>query len=131
MHTFSPVGDGENKTNQIFVKSIDGYDGVQITNEKEGVSKFQWEPNGKGFYYVAQLKECEEIRKRKELYGDFRHVGNEYQNNCLCYIEIDKVIQNDKYEHKNSVVYQLTDGKDFHIHEFDLIFQMMGKRLYL
>lgn len=130
----SPVGDGDNKKNQIFVKSIDGYSGVQITNEKEGVSKFKWEPTGKGFYYVAQSKESEAIKKRKELYGDFHHIGKEYQNNCLYYIEIKKVIQNDKYEHpenfdsagkdkdehENSVVYQLTDGKDFHIHEFDI-----------
>lgn len=115
----SPVGDGDNK-NQIFVKSIDGYDGVQITDEKEGISTFKWEPTGKGFYYVAQSKECEVIKKRKELYGDFDHIGKEYQNNCLYYIEIEKVIQNDKYEHENSVVYQLTHGKDFHIHEFDI-----------
>ncbi|MED0966971.1 S9 family peptidase [Bacillus paramycoides] len=115
----SPVGDGDNK-NQIFVKSIDGYDGVQITDEKEGISTFKWEPTGKGFYYVAQSKECEVIKKRKELYGDFDHIGKEYQNNCLYYIEIEKVIQNDRYEHENSVVYQLTNGKDFHIHEFDI-----------
>ncbi|PFM58203.1 peptidase S9 [Bacillus cereus] len=116
----SPVGEGDNKKNQIFVKSIDGYSGVQITDEKEGISNFKWESTGKGFYYVAQSKESEVIKKRKELYGDFHHIGKECQNNCLYYTEIEKVIQNDKYEHENSVVYQLTDGKDFHIHEFDV-----------
>lgn len=116
----SPVGDGDNKKNQIFVKSIDGYSRVQITDEKEGVSKFKWEPTSKGFYYVAQSKESEVIKKRKDIYGDFHHIGNECQNNCLYYIEIEKVIQNDKYEHESGVVYQLTDGKDFHIHEFDI-----------
>ena len=30
------------------------------------------------------------------------------------------MIQDDKDEHENSVVYQLTDGKDFHIHVFDI-----------
>jgi len=40
MAYLSPVGDEDNKKNQIFVKSIDGYSGVQITDEKEGVSKF-------------------------------------------------------------------------------------------
>ena len=137
----SPVGDGDNKKNQIFVNSIDGYSGVQITDEKEGVSKFKWEPTGKGFYYVAQSKESEAIKKRKELYGDFHHIGKEYQNNCLYYIEIEKVIENDKNEHQensdssskdkheNSVVYQLTDGKDFHIHEFDI--STDGKKVVL
>ena len=117
----SPVGDGDNKKNhQIFVKPIDGYNGVQITDEKEGVSKFKWESTGKGFYYVAQSKESDAIKKRRKLYGDFQHIGKEYQNNCLYYTEIEKVIQNDKDEQENSVVYQLTDGKDFHIHEFDI-----------
>lgn len=113
----SPVGDGKN---QIFVKSLDGYREVQITDEKEGVSTFKWGPTGKGLYYVTQSKECEEIKKRKDLYGDFQHIGKEHQNNCLYYIEIEKVIQSDTDEHENRVVYQLTDGKDFHIHEFDI-----------
>lgn len=125
----SPVGDGYNKKNQIFVKAIDGYSGVQITDEKEGVSKFKWEPTGKGFYYVAQSKESETIKKRKELYGDFHHIGKEYQNSCLYYIEIEKVIQNDKYEHENSVVDQLTNSKDFHVHEFDI--SNCGKKVVL
>lgn len=124
----SPVGDGDNKRNQIFVKSIDGHSGLQITDEKEGVSKFKWEPNGKGFYYIAQSKECEAIQKRKEQYGDFHHIGKENQNNCLYYIEIEKVKQNDKYE-QHKVVYQLTDGNDFHIHEFDI--SNCGKKVVL
>ncbi len=114
----SPVGDGDNKKNQIFVKSIDGYSGVQITAEKEGISHFKWASTGKGFYYVAQSKESEEIKKRKERYGNFHHIEKEYQNNCLYYIEIEN--KHDKDEHKNRVVYQLTDGENFHICEFDL-----------
>ncbi|MEC5239676.1 S9 family peptidase [Bacillus mycoides] len=115
----SPGGDGAN-TNQIFVKSIDGGSKVQITDEKEGVNTFKREPTGKGFYYVAQSKECEEIKKRKERYGDFHHVGKEHRNNCLYYVEIEKGIQNDKGERKVSSVYQLTNGKDFYIHNFDI-----------
>ncbi|MEK4575671.1 prolyl oligopeptidase family serine peptidase [Bacillus mycoides] len=115
----SQGGDGAN-TNQIFVKSIDGGSKVQITDEKEGVNTFKREPTGKGFYYVAQSKECEEIKKRKERYGDFHHVGKEHRNNCLYYVEIEKGIQNDKGERKVSSVYQLTNGKDFYIHNFDI-----------
>ena len=116
----SPVGEGNIKRNQIFVKSLDGNSEVQITDEKEGVSKFKWEPSGKGFYYVAQSKESEAIKKRTELYGEFHHIGKEYQNNCLYYIEIETVIKNDTDEHEKSVVYQLTDGEYYHIHEFDI-----------
>ena len=109
----SPVGEGDHKKNQIFVKSMDGKSEVQITDEKEGVSNFRWAPTGKGFYYVAQSKESEALKKRKELYGDFIHIDQEYQNNCLYYIEVEKV-------NENSIVNQLTDGNDFHIHEFDI-----------
>ncbi len=93
---------------------------MQITDEEEGISTFKWDHTGKGFYYIAQAKECEEIKKRKERYGDFHHVGKEHQNNCLCYVEIEKVIQNDKEEREINGVYQLTDGKDFYIHDFDI-----------
>lgn len=115
----SSGGDGDMK-NQIFVKSLDDYSKVKITDEKEGISNFKWDPTGKGFYYITQSKECEEIKKRKELYGDFQHVGKEHQNNCLCYIEMEKVIQNDKEEREINGVYQLTGGKDFYIHGFDI-----------
>ena len=79
--------------------------------------------------FMLRSQKCEDIKKRKDLYGDFQHIGKEHQNNCLYYIEIEKVIQSDTDEHENRVVYQLTDGKDFHIHEFDI--SNDGKRLYL
>ena len=41
----SPVGDGENKKNQ-------------------GVSKFKWEPNGRGFYYITNSKVSESMNRR-------------------------------------------------------------------
>ncbi|KMJ60038.1 peptidase S9 [Bacillus sp. LL01] len=115
----SLVGEGENKKNQIFVKSIDSNSRVQITDEKKGVSKFKWDSMGKGFYYVAPSNESDVIRKRKEQYGDFHHIGMEYQNDCLHYIDIEKVIENEMNEQENSAVLQLTNG-DFHIHEFDI-----------
>ena len=109
----SLVDDGENKKNQIFVKSLDRSSEVQITDEKEGISNFKWAPSGNGFYYIAQSKEPEAVKKRKERYGDYHHIGKEYDNNCLYFIEI-------KNRDEKRVVHQLTDGKDFHIHEFDI-----------
>ncbi|MGR3764158.1 S9 family peptidase [Rossellomorea sp. NS-SX7] len=105
--------------NQIFVESLDGDGRVQITDEKEGVSSFKWDPAGKGFYYIAPSKESEEIRKRREIYGDFHHVGKEYRNHCLYYIDFSK----------NSVAHPLTAGKEIHILEFDI--SMDGKKVVL
>lgn len=109
----SSDGDGKN---QIFVKLIEGYSEVQITDEKEGVSTFKWEPSGRGFYYISQASESEAIKKRKELYGNFQLNDKEYQKNCLYYIELEI----NTLKQRDSVGHQLTDGKDFHIHEFDI-----------
>lgn len=114
------VGDGDEKRNQIFVESIDGYSRVQMTDEKEGVSKFKWDPAGKGFYYVAQSKESEEIKKPKEIYGGTHHIGKEYKNHSLYYIEIKDSSSAGKDKNESSFAHQLTDGKDFHIQEFDI-----------
>jgi dipeptidyl aminopeptidase/acylaminoacyl peptidase len=108
------VGDGDKK-NQIFVESIDGDGRVQMTDEIEGVSQFKWDPTGKGFYYVTQSRESEEIKKRSKTYGDFHHVGREYKNDCLWYVELKDSTRLDE-----NVPYQLTDGRDFHIHEFNI-----------
>lgn len=95
--------------NQIFVESIDGDDRIQVTNDEEGVIQFKWDPSGKGIYYVVPSPESEEIKKRREQYGDFHRVGKEYRNHCLWYVELIE-----------QVPYQLTDGRDFHIQEFDV-----------
>ncbi|MGG3915846.1 prolyl oligopeptidase family serine peptidase [Rossellomorea vietnamensis] len=102
------AGDMDTK-NQIFVESIDGDDRIQVTDEEEGVIQFKWDPSGKGFYYVVPSPESEEIKKRREQYGVFHHVGKEYRNDCVWYVDL--------FE---QVPYQLTDGRDFHIQEFDV-----------
>ena len=60
----STVGDGENKKNQIFIRLIESHSSVQITDDKEGVSKFKWEPNGRGFYYITNSKVSESMNRR-------------------------------------------------------------------
>ncbi|WP_034756764.1 S9 family peptidase [Rossellomorea vietnamensis] len=102
------AGDG-GTVNQIFAESIDGDDRIQVTDEEDGVIQFKWDPFGKGIYYIAQSPESEEIKKRREQYGDFHHVGKEYRNHCLWYVELIEQVPN-----------QLTEGRDFHIQEFDV-----------
>ncbi|MGF2616371.1 S9 family peptidase [Rossellomorea vietnamensis] len=108
--------------NQIFVQSIDDNSRMQITEEEEGVSKFKWKPDGKGFYYTSQSKESQEIKKRREIYGDFHHIGKEYLNHCLSCTELKDVSI-------NSASYQLTTGNDFHIQEF--VISNDGKRIVI
>ena len=42
--------------NQIFVKSLDDYSKVKITDEEEGISIFKWNPTGKGFIILHSQK---------------------------------------------------------------------------
>ncbi|KPL60972.1 S9 family peptidase [Rossellomorea vietnamensis] len=102
------AGEG-NSGNQIFVESFDGDGRVQVTDQNEGIIQFKWHPSSKGFYYVAPSPESKEIRIRREKYGDFHYVGKDYRNHCLWYMDL--------IEH---VPHQLTDGRDFHIQEFDV-----------
>ncbi|WP_207753507.1 S9 family peptidase [Sporosalibacterium faouarense] len=82
------VGDKEKGKNQIFIKDRDGYIGIQVTNEKEGVNSFKWAPNNKGFYYITKSSKEKDIEDRNEFYGDFTHVDKEYHQNCICYIDL-------------------------------------------
>ena len=116
----SSVEENDHKKNQIFVTSVDNFNEAQITYEEEGVSKFKWDPSGNGFYFLTQSEESKEIRKRKERYGDYHYVGKESLNNCLYYMEFEKVIQNKEAKFKSHHADQLTDGVDFHIHDFDI-----------
>ncbi|WP_226673514.1 S9 family peptidase [Rossellomorea aquimaris] len=106
--------------NQIFVQSLNGSVGVQVTNDREGVSHFKWDPSGKGFYYVAQLEESEVFKKRRETYGDFHYRDKEYRNHCLYYKDIN---------HPSQKARPLTDSQAFHILEFDI--SNDGKKIIL
>ncbi|MDF2674540.1 MAG: putative prolyl oligopeptidase family protein [Clostridiales bacterium] len=123
------VGEKDKSKNQIFLKTFDEFNGVQITNSKEGVISYKWAPDGSGIYYTAAEPESEEIKKRKEEYGDFEHIDKEYKNSYLCYIELNKAIEmalkanpkntSEKEETKDIAV-QLTNPKDFSIRGFDI-----------
>lgn len=128
------VGEKDDKKGQIVVKSFDELNGVQITNNKEGINSFRWSPDGKGIFYTATEEDSKELKRRKEIYGDFEYIDKEYKNDSLYYIEIDKALQgikesgdapkntaeNDKEEQAKDYAVQLTNPKDFHISDFDI-----------
>lgn len=127
------VGEKDDEKSQIFLKSFDELNGIQITNSKSGINKFKWSPDGEGIFYTAQAEDSEELKKRKEIYGDFEYIEKEYKNDSLYYIEIGKLVRkvkksintpksagkNDKEEVKTEAI-QLTNPKDFHLSGFDI-----------
>lgn len=136
----SPVGKRDDKKDQIHVRREEGEQGVQVSHAPEGVGNYAWLPDGQGFIFTAILPEIEEIRKRKELYGDFEYVDKEYRRSCLYFLQLEKGREktnepytaprdlragdrdgneNDK-EQRDETALQLTDGKEFHVTGFDM-----------
>ncbi|WP_035287850.1 S9 family peptidase [Clostridium sp. KNHs214] len=128
------VGEKDEKRTQIFLKSFDDLNGIQITNSKEGIKSFRWSPDGKGIFYTATEEDSKELKRRKEIYGDFEYIDKEYKNHSLYYIEIDKVLkemkesrnaptniaENHKEDKAKDYAVQLTNPKEFHISGFNI-----------
>ena len=123
------VGEKEKARKQIVLKTFDEFNGIQITNSKEGVNKFIWSPDGKGIYYTTREADSEDLKKRKETYGEFEYVDKEYKNDYLCYVGIEEAIESfkelsnkkkdDKEEPKDIKDY-ITNPKDFSVRSFNL-----------
>ncbi|WP_027631534.1 S9 family peptidase [Clostridium hydrogeniformans] len=123
------VGEKEKARKQIVLKTFDEFNGIQITNSKEGVNKFIWSPDGKGIYYTTREADSEDLKKRKETYGEFEYVDKEYKNDYLCYVGIEEAIESfkelsnkkkdDKEESKDIKDY-ITNPKDFSVRGFNL-----------
>lgn len=122
------VGEKDGCVNQIFLKTFDELNGIQITNSREGVEAYKWAPDGKGIYYVTVESDSEEIKKRKEIYGEFEYIDQEYKNSYLCYIDLKNAIEaaselrnkNNAENGKKDIAVQLTDPKEFSIRGFDI-----------
>lgn len=123
------IGEKEKLRKQIILKTFDEFNGIQITNSKEGVNSFIWSPDGKGIYYTTTEDDSEELKKRKETYGEFKYVDKEYKNDYLCYVDIEEAIESFKEqsnkkkgekEEPKDVKVDITNPKDFSIRGFQL-----------
>lgn len=122
-------GEKEKLRKQIILKTFDEFNGIQITNSKEGVNSFMWAPDGKGIYYTTTEADSEELKKRKENYGEFEYVDKEYKNEYLCYVGIEEAIESfkelsnkKKGEEKElkDVKVEITNPRDFSVRGFQL-----------
>lgn len=124
------VGEGEDKRNEIFLKTYNQFNGIQITSSKDGIDDFKWAPDGKGIYYTATEPDSEKLKKRKKIYGEFEIIDEEYKNNSLYYIDLEKAIKraesnkpenvSEEDKKEEDIAIQLTDPKDFNIKGFDI-----------
>lgn len=90
---FSPDGkwisflsDRGNK-NQIYIMRTDGGEARAVTHEEEGVSSYEWHPDGKSFVFVKPEKEDKTKKDREKRYGAFEADDKEFTLSHLWQIE--------------------------------------------
>jgi dipeptidyl aminopeptidase/acylaminoacyl peptidase len=92
---FSPDGkwisflsDRGNK-NQIYVIHTGGGEARAATREEEGVSFYEWHPDGKGFVFVKPEKEDKAKKDREKKFGAFEADDQEFSLSHLWQIDFD------------------------------------------
>jgi len=90
---FSPDGkwisflsDRGNKT-QIYAMRVEGGEPRAMTKEEEGVSFYEWHPDGKRFVFVKSEKEDKNKKDREKRYGGFEADDKEFTLSHLWQIE--------------------------------------------
>jgi dipeptidyl aminopeptidase/acylaminoacyl peptidase len=64
--------------NQIYVISPRGGEAMALTNVETGVRAFRWAPDGQSIAFTALDPESKTLKKRKEDYGDFEVVDQDF-----------------------------------------------------
>jgi len=68
---------------QIYVISPSGGEARQVTKGETAVAGFKWSPDGKAIAYAAPDSDEKPIKDRKEKYGEFEIVRQDYTRNHL------------------------------------------------
>lgn len=98
--TFSPDGkwltflsDRGNKA-QIYALRLTGGEAFAITDEEEGISAFQWHPDGKRLILLKSEKEAELIKVREKRYGAFEIDDKDHVLSHIWEIDFDPLFTN-------------------------------------
>jgi dipeptidyl aminopeptidase/acylaminoacyl peptidase len=76
-----------NDKNQIFVIRPNGGEAQQVSFEDEGVSSFEWAPDGKSFGLLKPEAESKDEKKTKDRYGAWAADDEEYRQSHLWTLE--------------------------------------------
>lgn len=81
------AGKGDGK-NQIYLISPKGGEARLLTKVETGVQQFEWSRDGKNIAFIASEPEDKASKDRKEKYGDFEVVQNDYTFSHLWAMEV-------------------------------------------
>src|SRR5690606_2955786 len=74
---------GEEKKNQIFIVSSQNVCAIQISYVEQSVESFKWAPDGKGVFFTASRPDTDRVKQRKERYGEFTYIDQDFYYNAL------------------------------------------------
>ncbi len=86
----SPVGEGDEKKKQIFIQSSQETGALQVSHTKHSVENFKWAPDGKGLFFTAKRPESEKMKQRREMFGDFTYIDQDFHYHSLYYLDLGK-----------------------------------------
>ena len=87
--TFTPDGKyvsflaNRGEKNQLYIISIMGGEAIQVTNDADGISNYDWSPDGTRIVYSKPQTDSKPEKNTKERFGAFAVEGEEYKQNHL------------------------------------------------
>lgn len=76
------LADRGDKT-QLFIIAVKGGEALQVTKDDDGISSYEWSPDGKQIAYLKTENESKDEKSIKERYGAFGIEGEEYRQSHL------------------------------------------------
>jgi dipeptidyl aminopeptidase/acylaminoacyl peptidase len=77
------------KKSQLFIIPVNGGEALQVTNEEDGVSGYEWSPDGKWLGITRLEPESKKTKQTKENYGGFFIEGQEFRLTHLWKLKVD------------------------------------------
>lgn len=103
---------------QLWVMQADGGEAQQVTRFENGVNSFAWAPDSKRLGVISNRETPDDLKNRKESYGDYQIVRGDYAAAQLWLVEI-AVPDAAGRTPTAPAPRALTNGRDFNVDNFD------------
>lgn len=68
---------------QLYIINVNGGEAMQVTKDEDGISSYEWSPDGTRIVYAKPMADSKREKTTKERYGAFGVEGEEYKQNHL------------------------------------------------